>query len=578
MHKPKMTAALYRQLYNEGRAPLIAGGDPTLTEDPPAETDTRSLLEKMLDRRNQISEEINPLIEAREKEEADFEAREAGEDNKPSDEERTAFIDAAEKFNKDMQAREREVKSLDLRIERQELVERGRELATRASERDVSTDLAVTSRDEEVYGPHRDAKSASYYLDYAARMRPDLREHLGSKIEGFEERLSKHAKMMDEVLPKREMQRQRVAERQMERAEKETRGRLGLVQRGFDVSPFEYRAPSREPGQGGYAVPPLWLISEYLEYLRPGRVAAALCRQMPLPPGTDSINIPKLTTPTAVAIQTADNAPVISQDIKDNYVNAAVKTLAGFADIPIQLLEQSPGTIIDQIITRDMMAAYDVALDKQVIAGKGVGAPLSAGEIKGIYPNTNWEANTVTWTAAGPKAQGFFQVLGAMASKTAQTRFNLQDFTFLVHPRRGFWAFTAVDTVGRFLVGQDNNGFSNFNADAVHEAEAAPFEGLLGHVPFGPKLYIDANMPVHDASGVPGAGAADIAIGAIWDDLWLMEGDPRMDVFDQTLSGTLEIRFRLYNYATLLQRYGPSVTIASGTGFAAPETEDKTPY
>jgi hypothetical protein len=557
--------------------PRLAGGDEA-TVPAELENDERSLLEKMFDRREELQGEIEPLIEGREKERAEFEKRDQAEkdEDKPTDDERAAFVEAEEQFNKQMQRKAKEIKSLDLRIEQQELVQSGRDIATRASEREANQ--IVILREPEVYGRHREAKSASYYLDYAARMRPDLREHLGSKIDGFEERLEKYGNMMDELLPKRDAQRKRVADRQIERAEKETQARLGVQYRGLDVSPFEKRAPSREPGQGGFGVPPLWLISEYLEFLRPGRVAAALCRQMALPPGTDSINIPRLTTPTAIAIQQADNAPVISQDIKDNFVNAAVKTIAGFADIPIQLLEQSPGTIIDQVITNDMMAAYDVALDKQVIAGKGVGAPLSGGEIKGIYPNTNWEATQVGWTAAAPKAQGFFQVLGAMASKTAQTRFNLQDFTYLVHPRRGFWAFTAVDTVGRFLAGQDNAGFSNFNADAIYGSEQAPFEGYLGKVPFGPKLYIDANMPVNDALGVPGAGANDIAIGAIWDDLWLMEGDVRMDVFDQTLSGTLEIRFRLYNYATLLQRYGASVTIGSGTGFAAPETEDKTPY
>lgn len=559
--------------------PRVAGGDEA-TDPAELENDERTLLQKMYDRREQLQSALEPLIEGREKDHADFEKREAAEkdEDKPTDDERTAFIEAEERFNSDVKAKVKDIKSLDLRIERQELVENGREIATRASGREAAGS-AVILREPEVYGRNREAKSASYYLDYAARMRPDLREHLGSKTDGFEERLEKYGNMMDELLPKREEQRKRVAERQIERAEKETRGRLGIRGfEGFDVSPFERRAPSREPGQGGYAIPPLWLISEYLEFLRPGRVAAGLCRQMPLPPGTDSINIPILKTPTAVAIQRGDNAPVVSQDIKDNFVNAAVKTIAGFADIPIQLLEQSPGTIIDQIITRDMMGAYDVALDAQVIAGKGIGAPLSGGEIKGIYPNTNWEANAVSWTAAAPKAQGFFQVLGAMASKTAQSRFNLKDYTFLVHPRRGFWAFTAVDANGRFLVGQDGDGFNPFNPDAMYAGDAAPFEGYLGKVPFGPKIYIDANMPANDALGVPGAGAADIAIGAIWDDLWLMEGDVRMDVFDQALSGTLEIRFRLYNYVTLLQRYGPSVTIGSGTGFAPPETEDKTPY
>ena len=33
----------------------------------------------------------------------------------------------------------------------------------------------------------------------------------------------------------------------------------------------------------------------------------------------------------------------------------------------------------------------------------------------------------------------------------------------------------------------------------------------------------------------------------------------RTDVFTETLSGIMQIRFRLYNYVTMLQRYGPSV-------------------
>ena len=133
----------------------------------------------------------------------------------------------------------------------------------------------------------------------------------------------------------------------------------------------------------------------------------------------------------------------------------------------------------------------------------------------------------------------------------------------------------ASGTSGRFLV--NSASFPAFNI-AAQEADPAPYEGYAGRVPSGPKVYIDANVPVTDGSGTPGGGTADIAIGAIWDDIWLFEGEPRTDVFDQTLSGTLEIRYRLYNYIALLQRYGASVAIGTGSGFAAPTTVDGTAY
>ena len=84
-------------------------------------------------------------------------------------------------------------------------------------------------------------------------------------------------------------------------------------------------------------MPPLWLITDYIPALRAGRVAADLCRQMDLPPGTDSINIPKIKVPTKVAPQTADAAAVASQDFTDTSVQANVKTLAGQEDVAIQL-------------------------------------------------------------------------------------------------------------------------------------------------------------------------------------------------------------------------------------------------
>ena len=41
-------------------------------------------------------------------------------------------------------------------------------------------------------------------------------------------------------------------------------------------------------------------------------------------------------------------------------------------------------------------------------------------------------------------------------------------------------------------------------------------------------------------------------------------------MFREVLSGSLGVRFQLYNYFAFLFRYGQSLCIATGTGFAAP--------
>ena len=61
---------------------------------------------------------------------------------------------------------------------------------------------------------------------------------------------------------------------------------------GAGMQVFEQRAINRTDGTGGYFVPPLWLVDQYVPYLRAGRVLANLCHSLPLPGGTDSINLP----------------------------------------------------------------------------------------------------------------------------------------------------------------------------------------------------------------------------------------------------------------------------------------------
>jgi HK97 family phage major capsid protein len=119
----------------------------------------------------------------------------------------------------------------------------------------------------------------------------------------------------------------------------------------------EQRDLNRAEGSGGQFVPPVHLVNDYVGVPRPGRVTADLMTRRPLPPSTDSINIPKIMTGTATAIQPADNDPVQEVDMTDTTISAPVRTIAGQQDIAQQLLDQSPINF-DEIVIQDLLSDY----------------------------------------------------------------------------------------------------------------------------------------------------------------------------------------------------------------------------
>jgi hypothetical protein len=589
-----------------------------------------SQLEDLQTRQSDLLTQIRNLAEERDRLYNEFQARVNG-DSRPSDEEITRFEARRNHVDEAVRPSDDEVRAFEARMNAGPSDDEVRAFnAAHAERRNAIRDLykQLEEVDENLEEKMREAKSEriaqeaskgvefseisrqrepstyrldnqnqySYFLDLAAMQNMEVRSTPDPRLEGFRERLDRHAKEMADVLPVRWAQRKAAAERRVEDAESATRSRLGFRDERFEVSPFErqahlrslapeggdtteFRAPSRIVGQGGYAIPPLWLIDEYIPALRPGRVAAGLCRQMPLPEGTDSINIPRLLTPTLTGIQSADAAPVVSRDFSDTFQQANVKTVAGQEDVPIQLIEQSPGQILDRVLMTDLIADYNKQVDLQVLTGSGVGAPLSGGQVVGIYPATNWGATTASIGSLGgsvgfgggtlgvtPQAE-FFQFLGAMASKTSYSRFNLTDFNFLMHPRRHFWAATGLDGLGRPLASDD--GFGPTNSQQI-EIDPAPYEGYAGRLPYGPRVYIDANVPITDNGSGASGGSNDVVVGAIWDDLWLFEGDLRTRVLTEVLSGTLELRFQVYAYIAFLARYGVSIALGYGSPFSQP--------
>ncbi|MDH6111925.1 HK97 family phage major capsid protein [Kitasatospora sp. MAP12-15] len=438
----------------------------------------------------------------------------------------------------------------------------------------------------------------SYFLDMARVAAKQGRGDGG--VVFSEQRLARHAQELAVDIPRRAERRAAAAASAFDRihatgspAERRAQERALAMMDKAGVSPFEResRALSRTDGAGGYEVPPLWLIDELVPYLRAGRTFADLLHGMPLPAGTDSINIPRLTVGSATGPQVADGAPVNGRDMSDNFVNAKVQTIAGQQDVGLQLLDQSP-IAFDELILGDLSADYNSQLSGQCFVGSG-----TAGQITGIWPggvisNTNgiYIPNTnntsgQTWVNGGgatPSVNGsVFQAGGQMLSLVARTR--LRPPTHHVwHPWVWYYLLTQVDQSGRPLVvpGTPNN--TGFNMAAV-DNDGPVVAGPVGWYQ-GLPVILDPQMPVtFPASGgtnpqittlssgqfaiSPGSGVYTPVLCGLWDDCYLWEGEMRTRALTEVLSGSLQVRFQLYNYvASLFNRYQAYSAVLTGTG------------
>jgi len=436
-----------------------------------------------------------------------------------------------------------------------------------------------------VYGEY---SGHSYFLDQA---RATLRK--GDGDGGFsaaQQRQERHEAELRVEMPKRIEKRRREADKRLEQilsgegygdsprerrqAKIERRTYERFLAAGGKV--YEQRIISRTDGQGGYEVPPLWLVDQYIEYLRAGRTLADLWHNFPLPMGTDSINIPRFVTGTATGTQPGDGAPVPGRDAADNFVQARVMTVAGQEDAAMQLLDQSPLNY-DEIIFADLSADYNMQVSAQLMLGSGFP------QLNGLYPTgvlgSSAGASTTgfvteatgTTTAQWTGAASFFTALNQLTSQIARNRF-LPPSAVITNPAVWYALVSAVDTNGRPLVVPEQNG--PFNAVTVDGGPVA--EGLVGKVASLP-WYVDPNIPLtfggtvapyigaisngHTAP-VPGSGGSPNftpAIAARWADLFFWEGDMRTRVLSEVLSGSLAVRFQLYAYcASMPNRYQDS--------------------
>jgi HK97 family phage major capsid protein len=310
----------------------------------------------------------------------------------------------------------------------------------------------------------------------------------------------------------------------------------------------EFRDLSRVDGSGGYAIPPAWLMNQYIELARPGRAFANVVQRQPLPGGTDSINIPKLLTGTATGVQTADNTPVTDVDLTDTFINAPVRTIAGQQGVAIQLIDQSP-IAFDDVVFRDLVADHAARTDQQVIVGTGAN-----GQVLGV----TLTPNILSVPATGVTTQGVYSAIANAIQQVHSTRF-LPPEVIVMHPRRWGWFLSLLDGNQRPLFLPAAN--SPYNVAGVLSDVAS--QQVVGQM-HGLPVVTDPNIGT-----TSGAGTEDDVFVMRASDIVLWESGIRARVLPETKAQNLTVLLQIYNYlAFSAARYPQSVAII--TGLTAP--------
>jgi HK97 family phage major capsid protein len=476
-----------------------------------------------------MSEDLRKFIAGLQERRAEAKARMAEILKAPTSEKRDLNTDERARFDAD----EAEIRQIDARIaELDEQIQRDEQAAEAA--RRYAPRVEVVS-EPRVY---ENQKRHSYFLDLA---RVELNRGDGDGgVAGARDRLRRHASELEVHLPRRERQRAARAETELRSIHQE--------------SAFEKRVnPNRVDGQGGYFVPPEWLIDDYIDLPRYGRTLANSVRNMSLPSGTDSINIPKVNTGTKTGVQTADAGAVTSQDLTDTFVTAPVRTIAGQQDVALQLLDQSP-IAFDEVIFQDLEADYNLTLDSQCWNGSG-----TAGQLKGVLNVSG--INAVTYTDGTPTVPELYLPWLQAMSKSATGR-KMPPSAAFITPMRWYWMMSALDSSNRPLILPDTS--SPFNPLALQMG--GDTEGYVGKVASLPTLT-DGNIPSN-----LGAGSNEDRIAMMRTaDLYLWEGAKRTRVLTEVLSGTLQVRLQVYAYCAFMPDRRPeTISVISGTGLVAP--------
>ncbi len=292
-------------------------------------------------------------------------------------------------------------------------------------------------------------------------------------------------------------------------------------------------------------VVPQYLTELAAPFARAGRPVADAARKHQLPPAGLTLNISKVTTGSAVALQT-EGAAVQETNMDDTLLTINVKTYAGQQNVSRQALER--GTGIDSLVMADLVSAYHTTLDAAVLSQL-----------------TTDVTQVITFTDASPTVAELYPKL-LDAVQRIQTTFFGGPNVIVMHPRRLAWILAALDSTNRPLAVPTPNGPMN----AFASGASSVVYGNSGYSIAGLPVITDANVITNNGAGTN----EDLIYVGNTQELHLWEegdGSPMMLRFEQPKGAELDVQMIVYGYAAITaNRYPNAWAYIGGTGLVTP--------
>jgi len=275
----------------------------------------------------------------------------------------------------------------------------------------------------------------------------------------------------------------------------------------------------------------------------------SIMNRHPLPPDGMTLNISRITTGSAAAVQATENAAVQETDIDDTLLTVNVRTYAGSQDMSRQSLER--GTNTDEIVATDLANDYWSKVDAACLNSDGTGGThLSIRSTASII--------TVTYTDASPTAAEAYKELAELISGIQSGVF-MGVSHFVMHPRRWWWLSAGISA-----------SFPMLHVPGVDTVQAGNIGGTeymaAGRNILGIPVVVDGNMLTS-----LGAGTEDVILGVTARELHFWDDGVQFIRAEQPLVQNLSVRFVLYGYSAFTAgRYPGAHGLITGTGLIAP--------
>jgi HK97 family phage major capsid protein len=313
----------------------------------------------------------------------------------------------------------------------------------------------------------------------------------------------------------------------------------------------EERIEKRDVTSAAFAglIVPQFLTSLAAPLSRAARPFMDASRKHALPASGLTLSISKVTTGTAVAVQTEGSA-VQETNMDDTKLDLTVNTIAGQQNVSRQALER--GTGIDALVMADLVSAYHTKLDAEYVTTNAASL-------------TNVITQVVTYTDGSPTVAELYPKILDGVQRIQTNYFGGPNF-ILMHPRRLAWILAAVDTAGRPLAVPTQNGPQN----AISVGDGSVVYGNSGYSIAGLPVITDANVITTNGTG---ENEDVIIIGNTQEShLWeTAGGSPFMLRFEDVKSAELEVKMVVYGYsAYTANRYPNAFALIGGTGLVTP--------